>query len=161
MRKHVQTYQNEVKRYAQNAEQPITCLKGPITKDVHTRVHQLRSKFFPTREPEAVQDGICYLKVIIDSYHCNARPATAKVKKQLSRLHMNMREAARGDVSKLCQHTRELLNKLYAARETTTVLSPNLLGALASAPNEEFHLWLQRPMIIKATNDSESYPLTL
>ncbi len=97
MRKHVQTYQNEVKRYAQNAEQPITCLKGPITKDVHIRVHQLRSKFFPTREPEAVQDGICYLKVIIDCYHCNARPATAKVKKQLSRLHMYMREAARGE----------------------------------------------------------------
>jgi hypothetical protein len=64
-----------------------------------------------------------------------------------------MRETARGDVSKLCQHTRELLNKLYAARETTTVLLPNLLGALALAlalaPNEEFHLWLQRPMIIK------------
>jgi len=55
-------------------------LKGSITKDVHTRVHQLKSKFFPTREPEAVQDGICYLKVIIDSYYCNARPATAKVK---------------------------------------------------------------------------------
>jgi sarcosine oxidase delta subunit len=114
-----------------------------------------------TPEPEAVQDGICYLKVIIDCYHCNARPATAKVKKKLSRLHMYMREAARGDVSKLCQHTRELLNKLYAARETTTVLLPNLLGALALAPNEEFHLWLQRPMIIKATNDSESYTLTL
>jgi hypothetical protein len=59
-------------------------LKGPITKDVHTRVHQLKSKFFPTREPEAVQDGICYLKVIIDSYHCNARPSTAKVKKSNS-----------------------------------------------------------------------------
>jgi sarcosine oxidase delta subunit len=91
--------------------------------------------------------------VIIDCFHCNARPATAKVKKQLSRLHMYMREAARGDVSKLCQHTRELLNKLYAARETTTVLLPNLLGALALAPNEEFHLWLQSPMIIKATCD--------
>jgi len=72
-----------------------------------------------------------------------------------------MREAARGDVSKLCQHTRELLNKLYATRETTTVLLANLLGALASAPNGEFHLWLQRPMIIKGTNDSESYTLTL
>jgi hypothetical protein len=36
-----------------------------------------------------------------------------------------------------------------------------LLGALALAPNEEFHLWLQRPMIIKGTNDSESYTLTL
>ncbi len=74
---------------------------------------------------------------------------------------MYMREAARGDVFKLCQHTRELLNKLYAAREATTVLLPNLLGALASAPNEEFHLWLQRPMIIQGTNDSDSYTLTL
>ena len=74
---------------------------------------------------------------------------------------MYMREAARGDISKLCQHTRELSNKLYATREITTVLLPNLLGALALAPNEEFHLWLQRPMIIKGTNDSESYTLTL
>jgi len=92
VRKHAQAYQNEARRYAQNAEQLITCLKGSITKGVHTRVHQLRSKFFPTREPEkeVVQDGICYLKVIIDCYHCNARPAIAKVKKQLSRLHMYM-----------------------------------------------------------------------
>ena len=45
--------------------------------------------------------------------------------------------------------------------KTTTVLLPNLLGALALAPNEEFHLWLQRPMIIKGTTDSESYTLTL
>ena len=36
-----------------------------------------------------------------------------------------------------------------------------LLGALALASNEEFHHWLQSPMIIKATNDSESYTLTL
>jgi len=117
VRKHAQAYQNEARRYAQNAEQLITCLKGSITKGVHTRVHQLRSKFFPTREPEkeVVQDGICYLKVIIDCYHCNARSATEKVRKQLSRLHMYMREVARGDVSKLCQHTRELLDKLYAA----------------------------------------------
>ncbi len=56
---------------------------------------------------------------------------------------MYMREAARGDVSKLCQHTRELLNKLYATRETTTVLLANLLGALASAPNGELNCELE------------------
>jgi len=130
--KHVQTYQNEVRRYAQNAEQPITCLKGPITKGVHTRVHQLRSKFFPTRELEAVQDGICYLKVIIDCYHCNARPATAKVKKkQLSRLHMHMREAARGDVSKLCQQTRDCWINCMQQGKTTTVLLPNFIRSIS------------------------------
>jgi hypothetical protein len=94
----------------------------------YTRVHQLRSKFFPTREPEAVQDGICYLKVIIDSYYCNARPATAKVKSNSQ------------DYTCTCERQQE---------------------EMFPSCNEEFHLWLQRPMIIKGTNDSESYTLTL
>jgi hypothetical protein len=59
-----------------------------------------------------------------------------------------MREVAGGDVSKLCQHTRELLDKLYAAGETTTDLLPNLLVALALAPNEEFQLWLKTHKVL-------------
>lgn len=83
-----------------------------------------------------------------------------KSKATLKTTHEHARGSKRRCFQALSTNQR-LLNKLYATRETTTVLLPNLLGALALAPNEEFHLWLQRPMIIKGTNDSESYTLTL
>jgi translation initiation factor 2 alpha subunit (eIF-2alpha) len=77
VRQHDQEYQNEARRNAQNTEQLITCLKGSITKHVHTRIYQLRNKYLITREPEkeVVQDGFCYHKVIINCYYhyCHTR----------------------------------------------------------------------------------------
>ena len=101
----------------QNAEHLTTSLKGSITKVVHTRICQLRNKYHITREPgkDEVDDCVCYLKVIIDCFHCNTRSVTAEVRTQLLRLHKYVTEVARG----LCQHTIELLDKLNAAGNTT------------------------------------------
>ena len=41
-----------------------------------------------------------------------------------------MRNIAKGDVSKLCEHTRELIYELNAAGETTNDLLSNLIEAL-------------------------------
>jgi hypothetical protein len=76
VRRHAQAYQNVAIRNAQNVEQLIICLKGSITKDVHTRIYQLRSKYIISREPdkEVVQDGVCYLKVIIEALVLGRNP---------------------------------------------------------------------------------------
>jgi hypothetical protein len=41
-----------------------------------------------------------------------------------------MRNVDKGDVSKLCEHTRELMYELNAAGETTNDLLENLIEAL-------------------------------
>jgi hypothetical protein len=53
-----------------------------------------------------------------------------------------MRNVAKGDVSKLCEHTRELICALNAAGETTNDLLANLIEALKEAPDVNFQRWL-------------------
>jgi hypothetical protein len=49
-----------------------------------------------------------------------------------------MKNIAKGDVTKLCQHTRELLFQLNAAGETTNDLLADLIEALKEAPDANF-----------------------
>ena len=53
-----------------------------------------------------------------------------------------MRDVAKGDVTKLCAHTRSLLYELNAAGETTMDLITNLLSAMQKAPDTNFQRWL-------------------
>ncbi len=53
-----------------------------------------------------------------------------------------MKNVAKGDVTKLCEHTRELLFELNAAGETTNDLLANLIEALKEAPDHNFQRWL-------------------
>jgi hypothetical protein len=53
-----------------------------------------------------------------------------------------MRNVAKGDISKLCEHVRELIYELNAAGETTNDLLANLLEALKEAPDSNFQRWL-------------------
>jgi hypothetical protein len=89
-----------------------------------------------------VQDGVCFLKTIIDNYHSNTRSMTKQIRKQLASLNLYMKNVAKGDVKKLCHHTRELLYKLDAAGEVTNDLLANLIEALKEAPDSNFQRWL-------------------
>ena len=85
---------------------------------------------------------MCFLKTIIDNYHSNTRSMTKQIRKQLASLNLYMKNVAKGDVKKLCQHTRELLYKLDAAGEVTNDLLANLIEALKMAPDSNFQRWL-------------------
>ncbi len=65
-----------------------------------------------------------------------------KIRKQLATLNHYMRNVAKGDVTKLCEHTRELMFELNAAGETTNDLLANLIEALKEAPDSNFQRWL-------------------
>jgi cytochrome P450 len=52
-----------------------------------------------------------------------------------------MKNIAKGDVMKLCEHIRELTYELNAAGETTNDLLANLIEALKEAP-DNFQRWL-------------------
>jgi len=129
VRRHAQLYQNEARRGAQNSEQLLTCLQASISITVYNRVHQLEVKYTIRREPEKeeILDGVCYLKVIIDCYHVNTRSSTSKIWKRLAQLPQYMKLAAKGDVQQLCIYTRNMMDQLQAAGETTMDLVTNLM----------------------------------
>jgi hypothetical protein len=160
VRQHAQRYQNEARRGAQNAEQMLTCLQASISRTVYNRVQQLTQKFTIIREPEKeeIWDGVCYLKVIIDSYHVNTRSSTAQIRKRLAQLPMYMKQVAKGDVQNLCIHTRNLLDQLQAAGETTMDLLTNLMEALKLAPNGDFQRWLKTRIDMWSTKQIDWKP---
>jgi hypothetical protein len=118
--------------------------KKPSTKPsknwVDARSGRLSHNLMLPEQPqnEARQDEVCFLKVLIDAYHSNTRSSTTEVRKQLARLDIYMKVVARGDVIKLCTHTRSLLYDLNAAGETTQDLITNLISAMQRAPDSNF-----------------------
>jgi hypothetical protein len=144
VRAHAQVYQDRSLREAQNSEMLIQCLKASIPRMVYNKIYLQREKYIILRKNtrEQVEDGVCFLKTIIDNYHSNTRSSTKQIRKQLATLNHYMRNVAKGDVSKLCEHTRELMFELNAADETTNDLLANLIEALKEAPDSNFQRWL-------------------
>ncbi len=149
VRAHAQLIQEEGGRAAQNSTMLLmllTCLKNSITNAVYTKVYLEKPRYVITliRQPKnlEIEDGICFLKVVIDAYHSNTRSSTVGVRKQIAHLDTYMKDVAKGDVLKLCAHTRSLLYELNAASETTMDLLTNLLTALQKAPDGNFQRWL-------------------
>jgi len=72
---HAQVYQDRSLREAQNSEMLIQCLKASITRTVYNKIYQQREKYIILRKNtrEQVEDGVCFLKTIIDNYHSNTR----------------------------------------------------------------------------------------
>jgi hypothetical protein len=143
VREHAQVIKDEGDRMAQNSEMLLCCLKNSITNTVYTKVFLQKDNYIIKKQPqnEPRQDGVCFLKVLIDAYHSNTRSSTVEVRKQLAHLDSYMKEVARGDVIKLCTHTRSLLYELNAAGETTHDLISNLITATQKAPDGNFQRW--------------------
>jgi hypothetical protein len=143
VRAHAQMIQDQAGRMAQNSEMLLCCLKNSITNTVYTKVFLQKENYTIMKQPqnEPRQDGICFLKVLIDAYHSNTRSSTTEVRKQLAHLDNYMKDVARGDVTKLCIDTRSLLYELNAAGETTKDLVTNLISAMEKAPDAKFQRW--------------------
>jgi hypothetical protein len=144
VRAHAQRYQDRASREAQNSEMLIQCLKASITRTVYNKIYLQMDKYIIHRKNtfQPVEDGVCFLKAIIDTYHSSTRSSTKQIRKQLAQLNYYMRNVAKGDVSRLCEHTRELMYELNAAGETTNDLLANLIEALREAPDNNFQRWL-------------------
>jgi hypothetical protein len=143
VRAHAQIIQDQAGRMAQNSEMLLCCLKNSITNKVYTKVFLQHNNYTIRKQPqnEPIQDGVCFLKVLIDSYHSNTRSSTTEVRRQLAHLDNYMKDVAKGDVTILCTHTRSLLYELNAAGETTQDLITNLIVAMQKAPDANFQRW--------------------
>jgi len=142
VREAAQQIQDEGQRKAQNSRMMFYCFVASITQEVMDKVILKKNLYTLQARGKSVQDGICFLKVIIDSYYANTRTTTVEIRKQLANLPAYMQNVARGDVTKLCQHARTLNAELEAAGEKTLDLVANLLAGLEKAPDVNFQRWL-------------------
>jgi len=81
VRAHAQMYQDRGTRDAQNAEMLVQCLKASISRKVYDKVYLQKEKYTIIRKNthEAVEDGVCFLKSIIDNYYSNTRSSTKQL----------------------------------------------------------------------------------
>ncbi len=70
VRAHAQVYQDRSLREAQNSEMLIQCLKASFTRTVYNKIYLQKEKYIILRKNtiEQVEDGICFLKTIIDKF---------------------------------------------------------------------------------------------
>jgi hypothetical protein len=142
VREAAQQIQDEGQRRAQNSRMMFYCFVASITQEVMDKVILKKNLYTLQARGKSVEDGICFLKVIIDSYYANTRTTTMEIRKQLANLPTYMQNVARGDVTKLCQHARMLNAELEAAGEKTLDLVANLLAGLERTPDVNFQRWL-------------------
>jgi hypothetical protein len=62
------------------------CFIASITQEVMDKVILKKSLYALQARGKAAQDGIYFLKVIIDSYYANTRTTTIEIRKQLANL---------------------------------------------------------------------------
>jgi hypothetical protein len=145
VRAHTQLIHEEGGRAAQNSTILLTCLKNSITSTVYTEVYLQKQRYVITIIKQlnnlVIEDGICFSKVVIDSYHSNTRSSSVSVRKQIAHLDVCMKDVAKGDISNLCVHTRSLVYELNAAGETTQNLVTNLITTMQKAPDSDFQRW--------------------
>jgi hypothetical protein len=99
VRAHAQVYQERASRDAQNTEMLIQYLKASISRAVHNKVYLQRDRYTIHRKHtgEPIQDGVCFLKTIIDNFHSNTRSMTKQIRKQLASLKIYMKNVAKGE----------------------------------------------------------------
>jgi hypothetical protein len=103
------------------------CITASITPQIMDKIILKAPQYTLQIRRKQIQDGVLLLKVLIDSYYASTRTTTINLRRQLSNLLYYMKSIAKGDVSKLCQHTSSVHAELEAAVEKTydLVFQPN------------------------------------
>jgi hypothetical protein len=138
-----QENQKEAQQKAQNSRMTFYCITASIALHVMDKIILKAPQYTLQIRGKQIQDGVLLLKVLIDSYYASTRTTTINLRRQLSNLPYYMKHIAKGDVSKLCQHTRSVNAELEAAGEKTYDLVSTLLAALEEAPNKKIKRWLK------------------
>jgi hypothetical protein len=143
VKKAAQEFQNEAQRKAQNSRMLFYCITASISQSVMDNLSLKTHLFTLQVRKRPIQDGVCMLKVLIDSYYASTRFTTIEIRKQLANLPIYMQTVTKGDVTRLCEQTRKLNAELEASGEKTLNLVANVLAALEKAPNPVFQRWLE------------------
>jgi len=142
------TYQNARGRTAQNAAILYNFLSASITDEVLAKVNTEPGRYVlpigVAPNIEMVNDGICFLKAIIDYSITNSRSSASAARTALSSLDVYIASLPDSDIKKANLYIKGKLNELAACGETTTDLIDNLFKGYFKAKDIAFTQWLQR-----------------
>jgi hypothetical protein len=86
VKKAAQEFQNEAQRKAQNSRMLFYCITASISQSVMDKLSLKTHLFTLQVRKKPIQDGVCMLKVLIDSYYASTRFTTIEIRKQLVNL---------------------------------------------------------------------------
>ena len=130
-------------RRTQDSDMLFRCLSASIATTVHTKVAADADKYTFNIGGEAVLDGVCYLKAIIDASYTHSLSNTAMARADLSSLDNYMESLKDSSVTEFVNYTKSKLQELEAANETTQDLTVNFFKGLAKAKDKKFRTWVQ------------------
>ena len=125
-------------RRTQDSDMLFRCLSASIATTVHTKVAADADKYTFNIGGEAVLDGVCYLKAIIDASYTHSLSNTAMARADLSSLDNYMESLKDSSVTEFVNYTKSKLQELEAANETTQDLTVNFFKGLAKAKDNYY-----------------------
>ena len=145
VRQAAEAYHYANDRRAQDSDMLFHCLSGSLATVVHTKLANETGKYTFQVGGENIQDGTTYLKAIIDATYTYSLSNTAMARAALSSLDKYMESLGDSNITQFCQYTKEKLQELEAANETTQDLTVNFFKGLAKAKDKVFRRWVQGP----------------
>jgi hypothetical protein len=86
VKKAAQKFQDEAQRKAKNSRMLFYCITASISQSVMDKLSLKTHLFTLQVRNKPVQDEVCMLKVLIDSYYASTRFTTIEIRKQLENL---------------------------------------------------------------------------
>jgi hypothetical protein len=127
------------------------CLRKSITSELHAKVSVNQTHYYltipgPTPQDPVTkcQDGVCFLKAIIDETYTNTLNNAAVARSNLATLGQYMKKLDDSNILSFNKYVKENVQELAAAGETTTDLLVNLLNGYREAKDKPFRVFVTR-----------------
>jgi hypothetical protein len=139
------TYLGNGTRQDQNSDMIFNCLRKSVSKEVLDIVYTEpdRYSFTVLNEPEPLEDGLCFLKAIIDHTYTSTLANVGKARENLISLKEYMEALPDSNITEFNIYVKKQVATLAAGGFTTNELVTNLFKGYAHAKDKDFREWIK------------------
>ena len=138
VRAHAETYIATETRMAQESYQLYNCIMASLTKEALNKILLLQDEYYIEMDDEPkIPSGVALLRVIIKESIIDTNATKRSIREQLSKLDQYAIKV-NGDVEKLNQHAKDLLDSLSSFGATTHDTILNLFKAYETIEDKNF-----------------------
>jgi hypothetical protein len=149
------TYIAEQERKAQDTYMLYQCLMSSLSGEAKKKVMIWSDQYQVEVDGARFNSGVALLKIIIRESHMDTNATTNQIRTKLSSLDTYV-TTVNGNIGKLNQYVKLLVQSLAARNQTTSDLLINLFKGYGAVSDEGFRAWLLR----KQDDHEEGNPLT-
>jgi hypothetical protein len=139
VRAHAMVYSGQQTRLAQDSFMMFEFLRDLLTDSARSRVSVEASKYVVN----GIEDGPCYLKVILMKFHVETNVTNFHLRQSLLRLPTTIVDL-KSDVPSFNHYVQDIVKDLAAGGETSTDLLVYLFLAYAAVEDKEFKDFIKR-----------------